>query len=51
MSKYVEELYKLADRREQDGNALDAEIARKSGKRMERMESLILEDYLAKESE
>lgn len=48
-SKYVKELYSLADALEQDGRAVSAEIARESGRRMEKMEDLLLDMTLAKQ--
>ena len=47
-SKYVKDLYRLADELEQDGRVVSAEVAREGGKRMKRMEELILE-HLMKE--
>ena len=50
-SKYVADLYHLADELEQDGKVVSAAIARNGGKRMERMEDLIVEHAVGLEDE
>lgn len=46
-SQFVKDLYRLADQLEQDGQAVGAEVARNGGKRMERLESALLESFLS----
>lgn len=47
-SAYVKKLYMLADQLEQDGFPVSAYTCRESGKRMERMEELIVEHEVGK---
>lgn len=47
-SKYVKDLYKLADQLEHDGYPVSAATCRNGGIRMERMEELIVEQIVEK---